>query len=167
MNIRKKLWEYCPKPIKRTGPYIVKACVRIQKEMVPSKRMKWLAISGYVALLLFIWLDYFLKLTGYANPEGALLYTLGAPLVTFAGFKIYKVKSLKFWQWEWSLFGAFVFGFAIWSAITFLLNRVLSSPGWAEAPLIQPFLTLAISYVTGAYLGYRFGKKRGFIPLIF
>jgi uncharacterized membrane protein (DUF106 family) len=133
--------------------------------MIPSKRMKWLAISGYVAILLFIWLDYFLKLTGYANLEGALLFTVGAPLVTFAGFKIYKVTSLKFWQWEWTLFGVFVFGFAIWSAIWFLLSSVLSSPGWAEGPII-PFSTLAVSYVAGGYLGYRFGKRRGFRPLI-
>ncbi len=47
----------------------------------------------------FTWLDYFIKLTGYTTLESALLYTMIAPLLTFAGFKIYQIKSLKFWQW--------------------------------------------------------------------
>jgi hypothetical protein len=132
--------------------------------------MKWLAISLYVALLLFIWLDYFIKLTGYATLGGALLYTITAPLVTLAGFKIYnkiyQIGSLKFWQWYWTVFGAAVFGFAIYAAITFLLNRVLSLSAWAEAPSVL-LIYVVFSYVMGAYLGYRFGKRRGFRPLTF
>ena len=128
--------------------------------------MKWLAISLYVAFLLFIWPDYFFKLTGYATLEGALLYTIIVPLVTFASFKIYKIRSLKFWQWEWTVFGACVFGFLIWSAITFLLNRVLLLSAVAMEPFVViPYFLL--SYVIGGYLGYRFGKRRGFRPLIF
>ena len=165
MNIRKRLWHYCPRPIKRTGPYILRACKRIQKEMVSGKFMKWLAISLYIALLLFTWLDYFINLTGYTTLESALLYTLIAPVLTFAGFKIHQIKSLRFWQILWTVFGAAAFGFAIFAAITFLLNRVLSLPAWAETP--SAFLTFAISYVIGTYLGYRFGKRRGFKPLIF
>jgi len=64
--------------------------------MASGKFMKWLAISLYVALLVFTWLDYFIKLTGYATLEGALLYTLIAPVLTFTGFKIHQIKSLKF-----------------------------------------------------------------------
>jgi hypothetical protein len=165
MNIRERLWHYCPRPIKRTGPYILRACARIQKEVVSGKFMKWLAISLYVALLLFTWLDYFIKLTGYTTLESALLYTLIPPVLTVAGFKIHQIKSLKFWQILWTVFGAAAFGFAIFAAITFLLNRVLSLPAWAETP--SAFLTFAVSYGIGTYLGYRFGKRRGFRPLIF
>ncbi|MGB8780751.1 MAG: hypothetical protein WCD81_08905 [Candidatus Bathyarchaeia archaeon] len=132
--------------------------------------MKWLAISGYVALLLFIWLDYFIKLTGYATLEDVLLYTIIAPLVTFAGFKIYfkiyQIASLKFWQWYWTIFGIFIFGFLIWSAITFLLNRVLLLSAVTGEPFVL-FPYFLLSYVIGGYLGYRFGKRRGFRPLIF
>jgi len=128
--------------------------------------MRWLAISGYVAFLLVIWLDYFIKLTGYATLGGALLYTIVVPLVTIAGFKIYKTGSPKFWQWCWTIFGACVFGFFIWSAITFLLNRVLFLTALAEEPFVLiPYFLL--SYVIGGFLGYRFGKRRGFRPLIF
>jgi hypothetical protein len=134
--------------------------------MASGKFMKWLAISLYVALLLFTWLDYFIRLTGYATLEGALLYTIIVPLVTFAGFKIYKIGSLKFWKTLWTVFGAAVFGFAIFAVTTFLLNRVLSIPAWAETSSVVATY-FALSYVIGAYLGYRFGKRRGFRPLIF
>ena len=133
--------------------------------MVSGKFMKWLAISLYIAFLLFTWLDYFVKLTGYATLEGALLYTLIAPVLTLASFKIRQIKSLKFWQLLWTVFGAAAFGFAIFAVITFLLNRVFSLPAWAETP--SAFLTFAVSYLIGTYLGYRFGKRRGFRPLIF
>lgn len=116
-------------------------------------------------LTVFTWLDYFIKLTGYATLEGALLYTLIAPVLTFTGFKIHQIKSLKFWQILWTVFGATVFGFAIFAVVTFLLNRVLSLSAWAETP--SAFLTFAVSYIIGTYLGYRFGKRRGFRPLIF
>jgi hypothetical protein len=134
--------------------------------MASDRFMKWLAVSLYVAFLLFIWLDYFFKLTGYATLEGSLLYTITAPLVTFAGFKIYKIKSPKFWQWYWTVIGAAVFGFAIYAAITFLLNRVLPLSPWAETPSIL-LIYVVFSYVIRGYLGYRFGKRRGFRPLIF
>ena len=133
--------------------------------MASSKFMKWLAISLYVALLLFTWLDYFIKLTGYTTLEGALLYTIIAPVLTVAGFKIHRIRSLKFWQILWTVFGAAVFGFAIFAVMTFLLNRVFSLPAWAETS--SAFLTFAASYVIGTYLGYRFGKRRGFRPLVF
>jgi hypothetical protein len=133
--------------------------------MVSGKFMKWLAISLYIAFLLFTWLDYFVKLTGYATLEGALLYTLIAPVLTLASFKIRQIKSLKFWQILWTVFGAAAFGFAIFAVITFLLNRVFSLPTWAQTP--SAFLTFAVSYMIGTYLGYRFGKRRGFRPLIF
>jgi hypothetical protein len=165
VGVREKLWYYCPRPIKRTGPYIVRAFLRFEKEMVSGKFMKWLAISLYIAFLLFTWLDYSVKLTGYTTLESALLYTLIAPLLTLAGFKIHQIKSFKLWQILWTVFGAAVFGFAIFAAITFLLNRVFSLPVWAETP--SAFLTFAVSYVIGTYLGYRFGKRRGFRPLIF
>jgi len=165
VGVREKLWYYCPRPMKRAGPYIVRAYVRFEKEMVSRKFMKWLAISLYVAFLLFTWLDYFVKLTGYTSLESALLYTLIAPVLTVAGFKIRKIKSLKFWQILWAVFGAAAFGFAIFAVITFLLNRVFSLPAWAETP--SAFLTFAFSYVMGTYLGYRFGKRRGFRPPIF
>ncbi len=165
MGVREKLWYYCPKPIKRTGPYIVRVFLRFEKEMVSDKFMKWLAISLYFAFLLFTWLDYSVKLTGYTTLESALLYTLIAPVLTFTGFKIRQIRSLKFWQILWIVFGAAVFGFAIFAVITFLLNRVFSLPAWAETP--SAFLTFVVSYVIGTYVGYRFGKRRGFRPLIF
>ena len=165
MGVREKLWYYCPKPIKRTGPYIVRAFLRFEKEMVSDKFMKWLAISLYFAFLLFTWLDYSVKLTGYTTLESALLYTLIAPVLTFTGFKIRQIRSLKFWQILWIVFGAAVFGFAIFAVITFLLNRVFSLPAWAETP--SAFLTFVVSYMIGTYVGYRFGKRRGFRPLIF
>ncbi len=169
MGVREKLRYYCPRPIKRTGRYIVRASVRIQKEMVPSNRMKWLAISLYVALLLFTWLDYFNKLTGYATLEGALLYTLLAPILTYAVFRVYRIAwahaSLKFWQTYWTALGAGVFGFVIYAAITFLLNRVLLLTALAEDPFVFiPYILL--SYVIGGYLGYRVGKRRQFRPII-
>jgi hypothetical protein len=133
--------------------------------MTSSKFMKWLAISFYVALLLFTWLDYFTKLTGYATLEGALLYTIIAPILTLVGFKIYQTRSIRFWQVAWTIFGAAVFGFAIFAVTTFLLNRVLSLPAWTETP--SAFLTFGVSYVIGTCLGYRFGKRRGFRPIIF
>jgi hypothetical protein len=165
VGVREKLWYYCPKPIKRTGPYIVRAFLRFEKEMVSDKFMKWLAISLYFAFLLFTWLDYSVKLTGYTTLESALLYTLIAPVLTFTGFKIRQIRSLKFWQILWIVFGAAVFGFAIFAVITFLLNRVFSLPAWAETP--SAFLTFVVSYMIGTYVGYRFGKRRGFRPLIF
>jgi hypothetical protein len=165
VGVREKLWYYCPKPIKRTGPYVVRAFLRFEKEMVSDKFMKWLAISLYFAFLLFTWLDYSVKLTGYTTLESALLYTLIAPVLTFTGFKIRQIRSLKFWQILWIVFGAAVFGFAIFAVITFLLNRVFSLPAWAETP--SAFLTFVVSYMIGTYVGYRFGKRRGFRPLIF
>jgi hypothetical protein len=132
--------------------------------MVSGKLMKWLAISLYAALLLFVWLDYFLKLTGYATLEGALLYSILAPTITYAGFQIYRIARLKFWQALWTVFGACVFGFAIYAAITFLLNRILSLSALADSSIV--LLTyVALSYVVGAYLGYRFGKRRRFMPI--
>ena len=138
-----------------------------EKKMVSRKFMVWLAISLYVALLLFIWVDYFMKLTGYATLEGALLYTVIAPLLTFAGFRIYyriyKIESLKFWRLTWTICGALIFGFIIYGAANFLLYRVLSLPAWIKTDgLIRLFLTMPVAYVIGAYLGYRLGKRRGF-----
>jgi hypothetical protein len=133
--------------------------------MASTKFMKWLAIFLYVALLLFTWLDYFTKLTGYATLEGALLYTIIAPILTLVGFKIYQTRSIRFWQVAWTIFGTAVFGFAIFAVTTFLLNHVLSLPAWADTP--SAFLTFGFSYVIGTYLGYRFGKRRGFRPIIF
>jgi hypothetical protein len=127
--------------------------------------MKWLAISLYSIVLVYIWLDYFLKLTGYVASESALLYTLTAPILTFAGFQIYRITSLKFWQWSWTVFGAGVFGFLIWSAITFLLNRVLLLSAVAGEPFVLiPYPLL--SYVIGGYTGYRLGRRRGFRPIL-
>jgi hypothetical protein len=128
------------------------------------RRMKWLAIFGYSIVLVFIWLDYFLKLTGYVTFESALLYTLTAPILTLAGFQVYRIASLKFWQALWTAFGACVFGFFIYAAITFLLNRVLLLTALAEDPFVViPYVLL--SYVIGGYLGYRFGKRRQFRPI--
>lgn len=127
-------------------------------------RMKWLAISLYGIVLVFSWLDYFLKLTGYATFESAFLYTLLAPIVTFAGFQIYRITSLKFWQALWTVFGACVFGFFIYAVITFLLNRVFLLTALAGEPLVFiPYM--ALSYVMGGYIGYRLGRRRGFGPI--
>ena len=62
--------------------------------------------------------------------------------------------------------GACVFGFLIWSAITFLLNGVLLLSAVSGEPFVL-FPYFSLSYVVGGYLGYRFGKRRGFRPLIF
>jgi len=136
------------------------------QEGASIRRMKWLAISLYVVLLLFTWLDYFTKITGYATLEGALLYTMIAPLLTFVGFRIYKIESLKFWQLRWTICGALIFGFIIYGAVNFLLYCVLSLPAWIEMNgLLRLFLTMPVSYVIGTYLGHRLGKRRGFRPL--
>jgi DMSO reductase anchor subunit len=139
--------------------------------MVPSKHMKWLAISLYVASLIFIWLDYFTKLSGYATLEGALLYTILAPLITYAGFKIYKIGSLKFWQWYWTVWGIFFLGFVMFAIENLLLVYALPIPAWREWEWnnvsVRMVFTLPISYVIGGYLGYQFGKRRRFRPLIF
>ena len=128
------------------------------------RRMKWLAISLYGIVLVYTWLDYFLKLTGYVTLESALLYTMIAPILTFAGFQVYRIASLKFWQALWTVFGACVFGFLIWSAITFLLNRVLLLSAVAGEPFVViPYFLL--SYVIGSYIGYRLGRRRGFRPI--
>ncbi len=136
--------------------------------MVSRKFMVWLAISLYVALLLFIWLDYFMKLTGYATLEGALLYTVIAPLLTFAGFRIYKIESLKFWKSTWTILGAAVFGFIMYAIVNLLLYRILSLPAWIEMNAdARTVLTMPVAYVIGAYLGYRLGKRRGFRPPLY
>jgi hypothetical protein len=128
--------------------------------------MKRLAILLYSIVLVYSWVDYFLKLTGYVTFESALLYTLVAPVLTFAGFQVYRIASLKFWQALWTVFGACVFGFFIWASITFLLNRILLLTALAEEPFVFiPYFSL--SYVIGGYMGYRYGKRRGFRPLIF
>jgi hypothetical protein len=135
--------------------------------MVSRGLMVWSAISVYVVLLLFTWLDYFMKLTGYATLEGALLYTVIAPPLTYIGFRIYQTKSLKFWQSLWAIFGAAVFGFVMYAIINLLLNRVLSLPVWTQMDgLTQTVLVMPISYVIGAYIGYRIGKRRDFRPLL-
>jgi len=125
--------------------------------------MKLLAISLYSIVLVFSWLDYFLKLTGYVTFESALLYTLLAPIMTFAGFQIRRITSLKFWQALWTVFGACVFGFFIWAAITFLLNRVLLLTALAEEPFVL-VADFSLSYLIGGYIGYRLGRRRGFRP---
>ena len=127
------------------------------------RRMKWLAISLYSIVLVFSWLDYFLKLTGYVTFESAVLYTLLTPVVTFAGFQIRRITSLKFWQALWTVFGACVFGFFIWAAITFLLNRVLLLTALAAEPLVL-VTDFSLSYLIGGYIGYRLGRRRGFRP---
>lgn len=132
------------------------------------RRYVWLAISLYLALLVFSWLDYLMGLTGYATLGGALLYTVIAPLVTFAGFKIHRMKSLKFWQVTWAIFGAVVLGFIIYGVVNLLLYRILSLPAWVKMNGdIRLVLTMPISYVVGAYLGYRLGKSRAFTPPLF
>jgi hypothetical protein len=125
--------------------------------------MKLLAISLYSIVLVFGWLDYFLKLTGYVTLESALIYTLVTPILTFAGFKVYQIASLRFWQALWTVFGACVFGFFIWAAITFLLNRVLLLTALAEEPFVF-FTYFSLSYLIGGYIGYRLGRRRGFRP---
>jgi hypothetical protein len=127
-----------------------------------------LAVSLYAAVLLFTWLDYFMKLTGYVTLESALLYTLITPLVTFVGFRIYLTRSLRFWKLLWIIFGAAVFGFIIYAFAFFLLNRVLSLTAWEEMDgLTHTVLIMPVSYVIGAYLGYRLGKRREFMPIFF
>ncbi|MFQ6124366.1 MAG: hypothetical protein ACE5R6_07140 [Candidatus Heimdallarchaeota archaeon] len=127
-----------------------------------------MAISLYVVLFLFTWLDYFTKITGYTTLEGALFYTIIAPFLTFVGFKINKIGSLKFWQLTWTICGAFIFGFIIYGTTNFLLYRVLSPPAWIEMDeLLRLFLSMPVSYVIGTYLGYRLGKRRGFSPLLY
>jgi hypothetical protein len=134
------------------------------QEGASIRRMKWLAISLYSIVLVYSWLDYFLKLTGYVTFESALLYTLVAPIVTFAGFQVYRIASLKFWQALWTVFGACVFGFFIYAVITFLLNRVFLLTALAGEPLVFiPYM--ALSYVMGGYIGYRLGRRRGFGPI--
>lgn len=134
------------------------------QENASIRRMKLLAISLYSIMLVFSWLDYFLKLTGYVTFESALLYTLLAPIVTFAGFQIYRITSLKFWQTLWTVFGACIFGFFIWASITFLLNRVLLLTALTEEPFVF-FAYFSLSYLIGGYIGYRLGKRRGFRPV--
>lgn len=132
------------------------------------RRYVWLALSLYVALLVFSWLDYFMGLTGYATLGGVLLYTVIAPLVAFAGFKIYQIKSLKFWQVTWTIFGAAVLGFIIYGVVNLLLYRIVSLPAWVEMDAdVRMVLSMPISYVIGAYLGYRLGKSRAFTPTLF
>lgn len=134
------------------------------QESASIRRMKLLAISLYSIVLVFSWLDYFLKLTGYITFESALLYTLVAPILTFAGFKVYQIASLKFWQALWTVSGACIFGFFIWAAITFLLNRVLLLTALTEEPFVF-FAYFSLSYLIGGYIGYRLGKRRGFRPV--
>lgn len=138
----------------------------VKKTSVKSQFMKRLAILLYSIVLVYSWVDYFLKLTGYVTFESALLYTLVAPVLTFAGFQVYRIASLKFWQALWIVFGACVFGFFIWASITFLLNRILLLTALAEEPFVF-ILYFSLSYVIGGYMGYRYGKRRGFRPLIF
>jgi hypothetical protein len=140
--------------------------MKSRKASVKFQFAKWLAILLYSTVLVYSWLDYFLKLTGYVTLETVLLYTLVAPILTFAGFRFYSIASLKFWQALWIAFGAFVFGFFIWAAITFLLNRVLLLTTLAGEPSVV-ILYFSLSYVVGGYIGYQFGKRRGFRPLIF
>jgi DMSO reductase anchor subunit len=139
--------------------------------MASGKFMKWLAISLYIAFLLFAWLDYFMKLTGSATVEGALLYTIIVPLVTFAGFKIYHIKSPKVWEWYWTAWGVLFLGFLIFAIVNLLLMYALPLPAWREWEWdnvgFRIAFTLPLSYVIGGYLGYTFGKSRGFGPLIF
>jgi hypothetical protein len=138
---------------------------RVKNQKNASMRpMKWLAISLYGIVLMYSWLDYFLKLTGYVTFESALLYTLVAPMLTLAGFQVYRIASLKFWQALWTVFGACVFGFFIWASITFLLNRVLLVPALAAEPFVVTLYFL-LSYVIGGYIGYRLGRRRGFRPI--
>jgi hypothetical protein len=84
-----------------------------------SKFMKWLAISLYIAFLLFAWLDYFTKLTGYATVESALFCTFIVPLVTIAGFKIYRIKNPKVWEFYWTVWGMLFLGFLCSPSKTF------------------------------------------------
>ena len=136
--------------------------------MVSRRLMVWSAILVYVVLLLYTWIDYFLKLTGYVTLEGALLFTVIAPLLTFASFGIRQIKSPKFWQLTWTILGAAVFGFVIYAIVNLLLYCVLGLPAWIEMDdLIKLVLTMPVSYVIGAYLGYRLGKRIGFRPPLF
>lgn len=133
--------------------------------MVSRRLMVRSAILMYVVFLLYTWIDYFMKLTGYITLEGALLFTVIAPLLTFASFGIRQIKSLKFWQLTWTILGAAVFGFIIYAIVNLLLYRILSLPAWIEMDdLIKLVSTMPVSYVIGAYLGYRLGKRIGFRP---
>lgn len=133
--------------------------------MISRRFVVVLTISLYIVLLLFTWVDYFIKLTGYATFEGALLYTLGTPLLILVSFGIRKIKSLKFWQLTWTAAGAIIFGFALYAIVNLLLYRVFSLPVWVEMDgLVRLLLTMPLSYAIGAYLGYKLGKRRGFTP---
>jgi hypothetical protein len=167
-SLQKKIRGWLPKEPNLPSHQRMRATRAKNQKSTSIRPMKWLAISLYVAFLLFTWLDYFIKLTGYATLEGVLLYTIIVPPVSFAGFeiyqKIYQKGSPKFWQWYWTIFGACVFGFLIWSAITFLLNRVLLLSAVAGEPFtLIPYSLL--SYVIGGYTGYLLGSRRGFRPI--
>jgi len=98
----------------------------------------------------------------------ALLFTVLAPLATFLGFKVYQIRSLKFWEFTWTIGGALILGFILYGIVNLLLYRILSLPAWVEMDGdIRLVLTMPISYVIGAYLGYRLGKRRGFRPITF
>jgi hypothetical protein len=135
--------------------------------MASYRSMVWLAILIYTALALFVWLDYFMAISGYATLEGALLYTIAAPIVTFAAFRIHRMISQvtgpKFWQWAWTIFGALFFGFIIYAIVNLFLYTILSLPIWVQMGAdLRTVLTMPASYVIGAFLGYWFGKRRQF-----
>ena len=136
-----------------------------REKMMSRRFIVMLTISLYIVLLLFTWVDYSIKLTGYATFEGALLYTAVTPLLILVSFGIRKIKSLKFWQLTWTALGVLIFGFVLYAIVNFLLYRVFSLPVWVEMDgLVRLLLTMPLSYVIGAYLGYKLGERRGFTP---
>ena len=154
----KKLWYYCPRPIKQ-------GIRRLNDYRKPgwwkrSVRSYWLifVLLPFVAILI---VHVALLLQGVMALTEVLKYAIVTSVMIGTAYYIRKINSLKMWRAIWILLGACGIG-------TLILGVLLGVFGKTLVLLLGPgpalLLSFGVAIALGALLGDYIGKRRSYRP---
>jgi len=133
---------------------------RIPRWWKRSVRSYWLFIGGVSFVSMIIFYGLMINL-GLRLPINLLLaIAIGVPM--FAGaYALRRSQSVNAFKWMWTLFGAFSIGFfVIFAPLILLLGHQL----YMILGVWFVWATLIPSMILGAFIGERWGRRRGYRP---
>ncbi|MHA1390214.1 MAG: hypothetical protein ACTSR9_17480 [Candidatus Thorarchaeota archaeon] len=125
-----------------------------------SVRSYWLFIGGvsFVSMIIV----YGLMINLGLRPLKDLILSITIGILGFAGaYALRRSQSVNAFKWMWTLFGAFSIGFfVIWAPLILLLGHQL----YMILGVWFVWATLIPSMILGAFIGERWGRRRGYMP---
>ena len=125
-----------------------------------SVRSYWLFIGGVSFGSMIIVYGLMINLGLRPLKDLILSITIGIPM--FAGaYALRRSQSVNAFKWMWTLFGAFSIGFfVIFAPLILLLGHQL----YMILGVWFVWATLIPSMILGAFIGERWGRRRGYMP---